>query len=140
MLGVLIGVILTVILIGVGGFLVLPKLAPMFGLPGTGQPVGGSPNGPSGNNGPPSSQQQGSQSNGTLFGCPELKLVGAETVKAGIPFTLQNVDSKPHKINISITEYNFTAGEKKTITIPSGQTGAYHPVCDGANVGELNVE
>ncbi len=128
MLGVLIGFILTVILIGVGGFFVLPKIIPMFGFPGAGQP------------GLPASQQQGSLSNSTLFGCPELKLVGAETVKSGVPFTLQNTDSKPHKLNISITEYSFTAGEKKTITIPSGQTGVYHPMCDGTNVGELNIE
>ncbi len=131
MLGALIGFIFTVILVGVGGFFLYQRVTvgSMFGPAGVSQP-GSSP----------SQQQQGSQSNSTLFGCPELKLVGAETVKSGVPFTIQNTDSKPHKINISITEYSFTAGEKKTITIPSGQTGAYHPMCDGINVGELNVE
>ncbi len=138
-LGVLIGVILTVILVGIGGFFLYPKLSQMLGLPGTGRPASGSINGPSGNYGqPPSEQQQQSQGNGTMFGCPELKLIGATAVKSNVPFTVQNTDSKPHTITISITEYNFAAGEEKTITI-NGE-GVYHPGCDGyANVGELNV-
>ena len=122
MLGIFIGFILTVILagIGIGGFLLHQKVAgPMFGLPGANQP-----------------QPQG---NGTLFGCPELKLVGTETVKNGVPFTIQNTDSKPHKISISGTEYSFAAGEEKTITISSGW-GKYQVPCDGyVNVGQLNV-
>ncbi|HUY69852.1 MAG TPA: hypothetical protein VMU70_02465 [Candidatus Tyrphobacter sp.] len=137
-LGILVGFILATVLIGVGGFFLLPKLIPIFGLSGTGQPAGGSMNGPSKNHGQPSSQQQGSQSNGTLFGCPELKLAGTQIIKAGVPFTVKNTDSKPHKIYISTAEYSFAAGETKTITI-SGQ-GAYTIPCDGSNFGNLNVE
>ncbi|HBC44839.1 TPA: hypothetical protein DCZ81_01605 [Candidatus Collierbacteria bacterium] len=50
MLGILIGFILTVIFVGVGGFLVYQKLNnPTFGLSGAGRPVGGSLNGSGGN-------------------------------------------------------------------------------------------
>ncbi len=50
MLGILIGFILTVILAGIGGFLVYQKLNdPTFGLSGAGRPVGGSLNGSGGN-------------------------------------------------------------------------------------------
>lgn len=120
MLGIFIGFILAVILAGAGGFLLYQKVAgPMFGLPGANQPQ--------------------SQDNGTLFGCPELKLVGTETVKNSVPFTIQNTDSKPHKISVSGTEYSFAAGEEKTITISSGW-GKYQVPCDGyVNVGQLNV-
>ncbi len=143
MLGVLIGVILTIILLGISGFFLLPKLVPMFGLQGISQqannPSAGQNNG---NYQPPSAQQQGSQkqgsqSNGTLFGCPELKLVGTQTLRSGVPFTVQNTDSSPHKINISIMEYDFAAGEKKTITV-SGW-GDYTVPCDGSNYGTLRV-
>lgn len=136
MLGILIGFILTAILAGVGGFFVYQKFTTSS--PGVSQSAGGSINGPSGNYGQPLSQQKGSQSNGTLFGCPELKLIGTEMIKSDVPFTIQNTDSKPHKINISIAEYSFTAGETKTITI-SGR-GAYTIPCDGLNFGSLNVE
>ncbi len=127
MLGILIGFILTVILIGISAFFLYPTVSQIFGLPGASQPIG---------NGNFSQQPQ---NNGTLFGCPELKLVGTETVKSGVPFTIQNTDSKPHKITISGTEYSFVAGEKKQATI-NGK-GIYHPGCDGsfANPGELNV-
>ncbi len=142
MLGILIGFILTLILVGVGGFFLYQKLSPAFGLPGANQPAGNSNpiNGANqgGNYGSPSpSQQQGSQSNGTLFGCSELKLVGTQTLKSGVPFTVQNTDSKPHKITISITEYDFAAGESEAITVNGG--GIYQPVCDGAKFGELNI-
>lgn len=138
MLGILIGIILIIILIGAGGFFLYPKLAPIFGFPATGKPAGGTMNAPSDNYGQPTSQQQGSQSNGTLFGCPELKLIGTQTIKSDVPFTIQNTDSKPHRINISIAEYSFAAGEKKTITV-SGR-GPYAIPCDGLNFGNLNVE
>lgn len=53
MLGVLIGFILTVILVGIGGFFLFPKLGSVFGPSGANQPVGspsGSvPNGSGGN-------------------------------------------------------------------------------------------
>ena len=138
-LGVLIGFIFTIILIGVGGFFLFPKLAPMFGLPGASQPAGNSnpQNGQSANYGSPPSQQQGPQSNGTLFGCPELKLIGAETVKSGVPFTIQNIDSKPHTIYISETKYDLATGEKKAITV-SGW-GDYTVPCDGSKYGKLTV-
>ncbi len=122
-LGIFIGFLLTVILLavvlaGIGGFLLYQKVSgPNIGLPATNQ----------------------SQGNGTLFGCPELKLAGTETVKNGVPFTIQNTDSKPHKISISGTEYSLAAGEEKTITISSGW-GKYQVPCDGyVNVGQLNV-
>ncbi len=140
-LGFLIGVILTVVVIGVGGFFLYEKVSPMFGLPGGGQPAGngdfqnGSPTANYGS--PPSQQQQGSQSNGTLFGCPELELVGATAVKSNVPFIVQNTDSKPHTIQISETQYDFAAGEEKTITV-SGW-GDYIVPCDGSNYGSLNV-
>lgn len=124
LLGILIGFILTVILAGVGGFVLYTKISSS-----------------SGNDGSPSSQQQAPQGNGTLFGCAALKLVGTETVKAGVPFTIQNSDAQPHTVFISGTQYDFAAEEKKSITI--GGWGVYHPQCDGhvpANSGELNVE
>lgn len=100
--------------------------------------TGGSQNGSSSTNGLlPSQQQQGSQSNGTPFGCPELKLVGATIVKSNVPFTVQNTDSKPHTIYISEAKYDFVAGEKKSITV-SG-FGNYTVPCDGSNYGSLNV-
>lgn len=51
MLGILIGFILTIILIGVSGFFLYPKLGQLLGLSGAGQPAkyGNSPNNPSGN-------------------------------------------------------------------------------------------
>lgn len=143
LLGVLIGFILTIILLGVGGFFLLPKLAPMFGLQGiiqqAGNPSAGQNNG---NYAPPSAQQQGSQkqgsqSNGTLFGCPQLQLVGATAVKDSVPFVLQNTDSKSHSMYISQTKYDFAAGEKKTITITGW--GDYTVPCDGSNYGSLHV-
>lgn len=128
MLGILIGVILTFLLVVIGGFFFVPRLTMMFGFPGANQPVGGF-----------SQQQPQSQGNGTLFGCQELKLVGAATVKSDVPFMIQNSDSKMHKVSISGTEYALAPGEKKTITI-SGW-GAYHPLCDDSPPGgELNVE
>lgn len=130
------------------GVLVLGGMFFYFYRPGAGQPAGSPMAGPGNYEGAPSvqppqgfqgnGQPQQLQSNGTLFGCAELKLVGTGTVKDGIPFMLQNTDSKPHKISISIAEYSFAAGEKKTITIHG--SGGYHPACDGSNVGELNVE
>lgn len=120
-LGIVIGFILAIILVGIGSFFLYQKVAgPNIGLPGANQPQ--------------------SQGNGTLFGCPELKLVGTETVKNGVPFTIQITDSKPHKISVSGTEYSFAAGEEKTITISSGR-GNYQIPCDGAysNMGQLNV-
>lgn len=86
----------------------------------------------SGNN-----EQQQLQTGNAIFGCPELQMVGTQTVKSGVPFVLQNTDSKPHEVRISIDTYSFSAGEKKTITIKGA--GNYQPYCDNSKVGQLNV-
>ncbi len=146
LLGVFIGFFVAIILVGVGGVLAFQRLAPTLGFTGSSQPAGGPANGPSGNyaSSPPqggnyalSPPQEGPQSNGTLFGCPELRLVGADTTRSGIPFTIQNTDSRPHTIRISLNEYGFAAGEKKTITV-SGR-GQYTVPCDGSSYGKLDV-
>lgn len=89
----------------------------------------------SGNN---QQKQQQPQSNSAIFGCPELQLVGAQTVKSNVPFTLQNTDSKQHTVAISLDTYSFSAGEKKSITIKG--TGNYQPFCDGSKPGQLIVQ
>ncbi len=83
-------------------------------------------------------QQQQSQGISAIFGCPELQLVGAQTVKSNVPFTLQNTDSKQHTVAISLDTYSFSAGEKKSITIKG--TGNYQPFCDGSKPGQLIVQ
>lgn len=98
--------------------------------------TGNSTNGQSGNYQLPTTQQQ-PQTGSAMFGCPELQLVGIQTVKSGVPFILQNTDAKPHKIRISLDVYSFSAGEKKTITIKG--TGNYQPYCDDSRAGQLTV-
>ncbi len=104
-------------------------------------------NGQTGNYSLPTSQQspqqstsgnsQQPQAGSAIFGCPELQLIGIQTIKSGIPFILQNTDSKPHKVRISLDTYSFLVGEKKTITIKG--TGNYQPYCDDSKVGQLTV-
>lgn len=84
------------------------------------------------------SQQQQPQTGSAIFGCPELQLVGAQAVKSNVPFVLQNTDSKPHTVAISLDAYSFSVGEKKTITIKG--SGSYQPFCDGSKLGQLTVQ
>lgn len=83
-----------------------------------------------------------SSANSANLGCPELK-ASVQQPKSGVPFTIQNTDSKPHTLHISTTSYQFAAGQTLTITING--TGNYQPACDvekgaiGTKIGSLTI-